>query len=303
MIRRLLTTGLATLGILLSAAGTHAVAGAAPAPVSNSVAKSEVPRILGFWDRDEAAVAASNNIGINGPTAPPEPSKKARISHLPVTIDTDNSFHGRLLLRFPQGSGTCSATLIKTESMALAMTAAHCLFDPESATWASKVAFVPAYDRGRRPFGTFVALNIWVDGRFAAAANVNYDLGVVDLRANGKRRPGLVAGAADWTTGRSRSRQVEIHGYPAGKFDGEQRRCRSGLLRADWISRYFPGPRTIRANCNMARGSSGGGWMTEIKGISYLNGVTSYGTGGFRQLFSPYFGKAAARIIRLAEAG
>jgi len=50
------------------------------------------------------------------------------------------------------------------------------------------------------------------------------------------------------------------------------------------------------ASCDMAAGSSGGGWLFDGE---YISGVTSYSyQGRSTQLFSPYFGPEVGSFLR-----
>ena len=51
----------------------------------------------------------------------------------------------------------------------------------------------------------------------------------------------------------------------------------------------------MRINCNMAGGSSGGGWVIDEE---FTNSVVSYGYSDQRErLYGPYFGLAVKRLI------
>src|SRR5213595_345487 len=52
-----------------------------------------------------------------------------------------------------QGPYTCSGTALNTPSRSIVITAGHCVV--EGRHWGRHLAFVPAYDHGARPFGTF----------------------------------------------------------------------------------------------------------------------------------------------------
>jgi len=211
--------------------------------------------------------------------------------------------HGRLFFRFRRFLGSCSATVVSTPRRNVVVTAAHCLYDPLSGTVSRHVVFVPAYDDGERPFGSFAARSTAVLGPWARRANTNFDVGAVVLRAGPQGHVGDVVGASGWATGLSRSRSFDIFGYPAGALLGRHlRQCASRAFRGDRTSYRIPGPPTMRAFCDMARGASGGGWVTTEGGESYVNGVTSYRLPDkFGVIFSPYFGQAVSRLIRTAR--
>lgn len=234
------------------------------------------------------------------PSSPPRRSHRAGASHFAPVDPAELEAHGRLFFRFQRFLGSCSATVINTPRRNVVVTAGHCLYDPLSGTVSRRVVFVPAYEDGDRPFGSFEARSTTVMTPWARRANTNFDVGVVVLGANQRGRVGDVVGASGWATGLSRGRDFEIYGYPAGALLGRfLRECDSRTYRGDGTSRRIPGPPTMRAFCDMARGASGGGWVTEDGEERYVNGVTSYRLpkkAGV--IFSPYFGRAVSRLIR-----
>lgn len=253
-----------------------------------------------------SAVASGGASGapVRVPPLPPRRSVAAHASHMPVPDPEAVQAQGRLFLRYGRARASCSATLINTPQRNVAVTAGHCLYDPFSGVWASNVVFVPGYDHGNRPFGSFQARAAEIMAPWGRRANTNFDVGVVTLRANRLGRPADVVGGSGWATGLSRWRHFDLLGYPGGALRSQEvRLCSSRSYRANRNSFRIPGPPAMRAFCDMARGSSGGGWITTDGTGSYLNGVTSYGVlkPEFRRvLFSPYFGRSVRRLIRRA---
>ena len=203
------------------------------------------------------------------------------------------STHGRIFGRYKGSQFSCSGTVINTPSNRAIMTAGHCLH--EAGVWSSHVVFVPAYHNGRRPFGNFHAKTLWVL-RGWLNENFNFDVGMISVRANSRGKPGNVVGARGWATGQGRNQFYEAYGYPAGAARGQDLRyCGSRYLGDDRSTYRDPGPPTMRINCNMAGGSSGGGWVIDGE---FTNSVVSYGYSNQRQrLYGPYFGLAVKRLI------
>ncbi len=54
------------------------------------------------------------------------------------------------------GPFSCSGISLATPSGSIVLTAGHCVY--EAGRWARDLSFVPGYDHGRRPFGTFRAV-------------------------------------------------------------------------------------------------------------------------------------------------
>lgn len=247
-------------------------------------------------------VEARPGAPVRVPARRPRRSRIAHASHVPVPDSDEIHANGRLFFRYRRYPASCSATVINTPSSNVAVTAGHCLYDPLSGVVSRHVVFVPAYDSGRRPFGSFTARATRVTIPWARRANTNFDAGVIVLNANRLGRPADVVGGSGWATGLSRWRDFDIFGYPAGALKGEKlRECLSRSYRSDRLSRLQPGPHNMRAFCDMARGASGGGWVTEDADGRYLNGVTSYRyPRNFKAIFSPYFGAAVRGLIGAA---
>ena len=227
--------------------------------------------------------------------AAPQASGSARLSSLPVadSAAVGTRTNGRIFATVPgRGTSFCSGTALNTPSRSVVLTAAHCILD--RGVRATRLAFVPAYDHGRRPFGTFLATSTRVMERWRLTESTGYDLGALIVAPNARGRLIDVVGARGWVTGRSRLSRFQIFGYPAASLFGQElRTCAGAGLGSDPHS--DPGPPTVPSLCDMAAGASGGGWLLDGQ---YLNGVTSYGYPHGRRLFSPYFGLAAAAFLR-----
>jgi len=52
-----------------------------------------------------------------------------------------------------EGAYSCSGTALSTPSRSIVLTAGHCV--REAGSTGRNLVFIPAYDHGRRPFGTF----------------------------------------------------------------------------------------------------------------------------------------------------
>jgi len=194
-----------------------------------------------------------------------------------------------------EGPYTCSGTAIDTPSRSIVLTAGHCVVERGSV--GRRLAFVPAYDHGARPFGTFPVRSVYVMPQWRHGEDPDFDLAALRV---GPSRLGLltdVVGARGYATGKSRLAAFQIFGYPAAHAGGEElRSCRAHGLGLDPLTNPFAGPPTMVASCDMAAGASGGAWLF---GGEYVSGVTSYGYAGRpTQLFSPYFGPQVGAFLR-----
>jgi V8-like Glu-specific endopeptidase len=193
------------------------------------------------------------------------------------------------------GAYSCSGTALNTPSRSIVLTAGHCVIDAGSE--GRRIAFVPAYDHGNRPFGTFRVKSVYVMPQWRRSENPDFDVAALRVRPNELGLLTDVVGARGYVTSRSRLSAFQIFGYPAAWAGGEElRSCRAHGLGLDRLTDLFSGPPTMPASCDMAAGSSGGAWLFNGE---YVSGVTSYSYQGRpTQLFSPYFGPEIASFLR-----
>ena len=220
--------------------------------------------------------AAAHSLRVAEPTAP------------------GNRTNGRILGFDPrQGPYSCSGTSLATPSGSIVLTAGHCVY--EDGIWSTNLVFIPAYEDGRRPFGTFAATAVYAMPRWLASENSDFDVGALRVAPLAGRTLSATVGARPWTSGRSRQTSFSIFGYPAGGIDAGQklRSCAGVGLGPD---PHTPpgGPPTVEAVCAMGGGASGGAWLAG----EAIDGVTSYGYSVQpERLYSPYFGAAVAHFL------
>lgn len=251
--------------------------------------------------------AGNDGLGPRAPIVTPHkaprraPAPIASVAHarVPSPERPPISAHGKLLIWIGPHTASCSATVINTPNDSTIVSAAHCVRSGYGryGTWARRVVFIPAYEEGRRPYGSFLAARIWVPQEYYSYENPNFDVAVIRLRPNEHGRVARVVGARGWATDVSRNRTYTVFGYPAGRMRGEiPRTCVSRVIGIRERSRRLPGPAPSRIVCDMASGSSGGGW---IFGRGYLNSVIGYANRGRPGvLYGPYFGREVRRLIR-----
>ncbi|MEX2108240.1 MAG: trypsin-like serine protease [Solirubrobacterales bacterium] len=205
--------------------------------------------------------------------------------------------NGKILGVDHYGSGySCSGTALNTPSRSIVITAGHCVM--ERGARFKRIIFVPAYNHGRRPFGSFEAEAIYVMPPWRRSENPDFDVAALKVKPTSAGALTDVVGGRGYATSKSRRSDFEIFGYPAAALRGEElRSCRATGLGMDFLTNIFFGPPTVPAACDMAAGSSGGSWI--IKG-EYVNGVTSYSYAkrSTARLYSPYFGPSIANFLR-----
>jgi hypothetical protein len=211
------------------------------------------------------------------------------------------AWNGRLYVRQGGEEGFCSATAIDSPSRRLVLTAGHCVnTGPKNGrpgVWSTYLEFVPGFNLGVAPFGTFVlsgtprALPGWT-----REGNPDFDLGafLTEPNAEGAALENAVGGGARIVTGLGHRQHFETFGYPGGTE--RMRTCVSGYAGQDPITATLPGPPTVAIRCRWAPGASGGGWL--IDGGQEIDGINTYlRTGEKQRTFGPYF--SASTVGRL----
>lgn len=204
--------------------------------------------------------------------------------------------NGKILAVDPvTGPYSCSGTALNTPSHSIVLTAGHCVIEKGSES--RRISFVPAYDYGSRPFGTFPAESVYVMPQWRRSENPDFDVAALRVKPNKLGALTDVVGARGYATNKSRLAAFQIFGYPAARAGGEElRSCRAHGLGVDSLTDRLLGPATMPASCDMAAGSSGGAWLFDGE---YVSGVTSYSYQGRpTQLFSPYFGPEVGSFLR-----
>jgi V8-like Glu-specific endopeptidase len=203
--------------------------------------------------------------------------------------------NGRIFGYDPQaGAYSCSGTALSTPSRSIVLTAGHCV--QETGSTGKDLVFVPAYDHGKRPFGTFDVEEAYLMPQWHHRENPDFDVAALKVAPNQLGYLTDVVGGRGYVTGRPRDSTFQIFGYPAAALKGEElRSCRSHGLGSDLLTNRFSGPPTLPGSCDMAGGSSGGAWVVDGE---YVDGVTSYGyTGSPNRLYTSYFGQAIGDFL------
>ena len=195
---------------------------------------------------------------------------------------------------------SCSATVVDTPNQSVVFTAGHCVNSggPSTKWYTKHWAFIPGYRYNHRPYGTFVANELWSSTPWARSTNFNFDFAAAVLLRNGRgQRVARAVGSRGFATGESRAQLFDAFGYPAARgFDGQSLwECQSPYLRDD-PRPAGPGPRPVGIACDLPEGASGGGWIIDGE---FLNSLTSFGYDDLpEETYGPYFGQAAWRFYK-----
>ncbi|WP_066364810.1 trypsin-like serine peptidase [Herbidospora mongoliensis] len=208
---------------------------------------------------------------------------------------------GRVFLTMDGVDFVCSAGSVRSANRDVVVTAGHCVKDGTGA-WARNWVFVPGYDEGARPLGTFSARRMFVAGPWSRAADDSYDVGMVALNQQLGRHVNDAAGAMEIGFGVKRGQQTHGFGYPADPpYDGERLMYCAGSAKPDPHSQTHD--QGLR--CDLTAGASGGPWLSGFDAATGRGTVTSVSSFKYSDdnsmMYGPYFGSAAKQVFDMAE--
>jgi V8-like Glu-specific endopeptidase len=204
------------------------------------------------------------------------------------------------------GNFVCSGTAVNSRNKSVVLTAGHCVYDVDTGGGKSKnFVFVPAYQAGAAPYGTWPAKSLATTRRWKRKGNLRYDVAAaVVKRDDAGQRLQSVVGARGIGFDQPRDQTYEVIGYPQlTPFDGTlEYECVGPYGGSD--SAGSKGPAPMKVDCDMTPGASGGGW---IAGGKTLVSVTSYSYGTEYdpdgQLYGPYFSTTAKKLYKSVRGG
>jgi V8-like Glu-specific endopeptidase len=320
---RFILASLAATAALLAGAGAGQ---AAPAAVGKRlhVSAKEARATVRFWTPARIRAARPLSVTVEGHRAPSARSvallaagrphrvpgeapagtrgRSAKSATLPVADPSAFPYRVQGKVFFVAGLYlfSCSATVVNTPNQSVVFTAGHCVNSggPNAKWYTKHWAFIPGYRYNHRPYGTFVAKELWSSTPWAQGTNFNFDFAAAVLMRNGRdQRVARAVGSRGFETGERRAQLFDAFGYPAaGGFDGQGLwECQSPYLRDD-PRPAGPGPRPVGIACSLPEGASGGGWIVDGE---FLNSLTSFGYDDLPdETYGPYFGQAAWRLYK-----
>lgn len=287
--------------VSVAQSGSEQAASSAPtASVAHSVPSTAQARAAEYWTPERMAKAVpatpvdtatrpSKKTQNQPPSAPRKPTGPATTGSEPTlgtasgkpddiqAAVTATRVVGKVFYRGSDGIDyVCSGSAVNSANKNMVFTAGHCVHGGPGQSWASNWQFVPYYDHGSRPYGTWwaetlVAFNGWInDGNFG------YDVGIVITSPNSSGELVNAVGGLGIQWNYAKDRAMTAMGYPAaGSFDGQwQYYCSATTSqRSIFITDQ------IKMPCNMTGGSSGGPWIfgkdDNVYYSGYVNGVNS----------------------------
>ncbi|GLW08412.1 hypothetical protein Misp01_35420 [Microtetraspora sp. NBRC 13810] len=206
---------------------------------------------------------------------------------------------GRVFFTYQGRNASCSGSAVTSANKSVVITAGHCV--KMGGVFHGNWVFVPGYDRGSRPYGTWVATRLLTTPQWSDDENVDHDLAAAVVAPLDGRSLTEVVGGQGVAFNQGRRRQMHSFGYPAASpYDGSRLTYCSGRAFDDFLL-----SRGLGLTCAMTGGSSGGPWFLgfdESTGLGTQNSVNSFKY-NFAQdwMFAPYFGPEAKAVYDAAQ--
>ena len=243
---RMVLTGAAGLAIaaalvspsLASAAPvTSPVAGVTQSPEAGRLSPTEAKN---YWtpermrtakpvvqDVKSAPVAPDNAAPILTPGG--DAFGNAQVAH-PYTASFNSRVTGKIFFVSPKDglSYVCSGSVINSSGKSVVSTAAHCVFQgaANQNLWSQNLIFIPAYDNGATPMGTWSAATFWIPTTYFNHGNDGVvhedDVAAVAIQQLNGQRITNVAGGLGWVPNNSGAINGFVsHGYPQEFYGGQ----------------------------------------------------------------------------------
>jgi len=273
--------------------------------VSAATTAAAQDRVASYWTparmraakpADTGAVSASDAAPARGTSTRIADTAAKKPPQQPTASTSVTSTTGKVFFSMGGGNYVCSGAATSSGNRSVVTTAGHCVKDGAGA-WATNWAFVPAYNNGARPYGTWTARNLVTTSAWANRTDINYDGGFAIMNALNARYLTDVVGGQGIAFNQARGLYYNAYGYPAAPpFNGQSLKSCAGYAQDD----IYGGTQSQRIPCNMTGGSSGGPWLTS----GLINSVNSFGYNGVaNQMFGPYFGSAIQSAYNSAATG
>jgi V8-like Glu-specific endopeptidase len=222
---------------------------------------------------------------------------------------------GRVFFTLDGTGYSCSGSTVDSANADVVITAAHCVSDGRG-KWATHWIFVPGYDDGHEPYGSYPARAFFAASGWQHGADENDDVAFVAAGpANGGSggsggmgfdRKQVRLHVVDVVGGQQiqfgpRAATAVLFGYPSvGQYHGRYLDYCDGALSPDPYGSPDAG-----IECTMTEGASGGPWFSgfdPLTGLGTITGVTTFRySGSGVTLYSVDLGSVARTLYDQAQ--
>ncbi|WP_156380349.1 trypsin-like serine peptidase [Arthrobacter sp. Soil762] len=206
---------------------------------------------------------------------------------------------GKVFFTLGGANYVCSGNAVSAPNKSTVATAGHCLNEGPGA-FATNFVFVPAYENGARPYGTWTAKALYTTAQWKGSGDISYDTGFAVMSQLGGKLLTDVVGGSGVAFNEDRGLQYTSYGYPAAKpFSGQRLWSCTGTATNDTNNTAFT---TQGIPCDMTGGSSGGPWFIGSGSDGLQNSINSYGYSPKPVMYGPYWGAAIKTAYDIAAA-
>jgi V8-like Glu-specific endopeptidase len=209
---------------------------------------------------------------------------------------------GKVVFRDPADGKNhfCSGSAINTPKQRMVLTAGHCIHDTGGGGWMQNWIFMPGFQNGPSPAGTFTPFQFWAWSNFTQGGDEHYDYGVVITHVNGGGKLVHQVGGNGLIVNPGRP-FVTFIGYSGDAISNKvvQEFCTGQLSRRS----VFISDQSLP--CTLFQGSSGAPWLFNVhNGFGFVVSNTAYGLTpvSANPLFGPYYDSDTAALVLGAEA-
>ncbi|GGO76849.1 trypsin-like serine peptidase [Nonomuraea cavernae] len=326
MHRRVALLSVVTLalgGALLPAGAAQAQAAPRPAAKAAADSPAEQKTVLRYWTprkmeaaqplaapsprqgaKTESGLADEPTTGVPWTTQGAAPaSARAQAANSPGAPWTGGGTvtrtTGRVFFTYQGRNSSCSGSAVTSANKSVVMTAGHCV--KLGGAFHTNWVFVPGYDNGSRPHGTWAASRLLTTPQWNASEDIDFDIAAAVVAPLEGRTLVDAVGGQGVAFNQARRQQMYAFGYPAAApYDGSKLIYCAGRAFDDFLMSRDHG-----LTCDMTGGSSGGPWFrnfNESTGLGTLNSVNSFKYNfAPNWMFGPYFGNEAQAVYQAAQ--
>jgi V8-like Glu-specific endopeptidase len=209
---------------------------------------------------------------------------------------------GALFFNSGSGSHYCTASVVRTQKRNMLLTAAHCLYNPDTHAWHRNIVFVPRYSAGHRPYGTWPVWLMVADKRWIEHGDPDMDVAFAAVQVMRGRRIADVVGANQLQINPGYTSRVVVAGYPAKENYPADR----PIGCAGWTARQSRSQ--LRFDCHgFYGGTSGSPWLSDYDNrtqsghvVGVIGGYQEGGSEEWRS-YSPLFDTNVANLLATAN--
>jgi V8-like Glu-specific endopeptidase len=210
---------------------------------------------------------------------------------------------GKVFFSLGSDDYVCSGSTVASANSDVVVTAGHCV--DSTGTWATNWTFVPGYDNGNAPYGSYTARQFYVSSAWSNQANNDDDVAFVTV--NQDSLDGASVPVAQEVGGQGikfgvQPKVVTVFGYPSDPpYNGQQLFYCSGATKSD----PYKATTDAGMRCDMTAGSSGGPWLDGFDwstGTGTITSVSSFKYSNNNQiLYGPRLTSTAQALYQAAE--